>query len=138
MKKLENLCHVLIVLGVALVLIGGTLIFLGLTQPSSKITVIDGDTVKMHDQRFRLLGFDTPEMRARCAKEHTKARKATARLKALINNSHDVVLLPSGNYDRYGRGLAKLTIDGRNVGDTLISEQLARPYRGGYRKSWCD
>ena len=28
--------------------------------------------------------------------------------------------------------------DGRDVGDILIKEQLARPYNGGKRHSWCN
>ena len=39
--------------------------------------------------------------------------------------------------DRYGRMLATISVNGRDVGDMLISENLARPWEGK-RRSWCD
>ena len=38
--------------------------------------------------------------------------------------------------NRYGRKLREVAVDGSDVGDTLISEGLARAYGGG-RRSWC-
>ncbi|MEO1905391.1 MAG: hypothetical protein ABGX08_00005, partial [Citromicrobium sp.] len=38
--------------------------------------------------------------------------------------------------DRYGRTLARLTVDGRDVGTVLVSMGLARPWRGR-REGWC-
>ena len=38
--------------------------------------------------------------------------------------------------DVYGRKLRNLAVDGRDVGDVLVSEGLARPYGGG-RRGWC-
>ena len=38
--------------------------------------------------------------------------------------------------DVYGRKLREVAVDGRDVGDTLISEGLARACGGG-RRSWC-
>ena len=38
--------------------------------------------------------------------------------------------------DVYGRKLREVAVDGSDVGDTLISEGLARAYGGG-RRSWC-
>ena len=39
--------------------------------------------------------------------------------------------------DRYGRTLAHLTVNGRDVGGVLIGEGLARQYNGGRRQGWC-
>ncbi|PAP96113.1 thermonuclease family protein [Mesorhizobium wenxiniae] len=39
--------------------------------------------------------------------------------------------------DRYGRTLATIEVDGRDVGDILIGEGLARPWTGK-RRPWCD
>jgi endonuclease YncB( thermonuclease family) len=46
-------------------------------------------------------------------------------------------VLESGKLDRYGRTLASVTVNGRDVGEILIGEGLARPYQGGRRGSWC-
>jgi endonuclease YncB( thermonuclease family) len=39
--------------------------------------------------------------------------------------------------DSYCRKLRNVAVDGRDVGEVLIAESLARPYKGG-RRSWCD
>jgi endonuclease YncB( thermonuclease family) len=40
--------------------------------------------------------------------------------------------------DQYGRLLAKVQLaDGRDVGQVLILEHLARPYQEGQRPNWC-
>lgn len=98
------------------------------TQPP--ITVVDGDTVDRAGVRYRLTGYDTPEMRGRCPAETALARTATARLRALIAAAHTVDLRGTGARDHYGRMLAALVLDGRDVGETLISEGLAREYQG--------
>ncbi len=49
----------------------------------------------------------------------------------------EVKVIESGKRDKYGRTLATLTANGRDVGDVLIGEGLARPYHGERRKSWC-
>ncbi|WP_290897841.1 thermonuclease family protein [Hoeflea sp.] len=40
--------------------------------------------------------------------------------------------------DRYGRTLACVYADGRDVAKALIAAGLARPYDGGRREGWCD
>lgn len=102
--------------------------------------VLDGDTVELQcggeSRRARLLGFDTPEtLAAGCAEEAALGRAATARLRALV--SEGTVTLDSDGYDKYGRVLTTLGVDGRDVGDVLIAEGLAVPYSGGRRINWC-
>jgi endonuclease YncB( thermonuclease family) len=106
------------------------------------LRVIDGDTVDMTCPqtgafRARLTGYDTPEsFEPRCAAEAQAARAATARLRALVRQAdrQDARL---GGWDRYGRRLVRLSLDGREVGATLTAEGLALPYRGGRRIDWC-
>jgi endonuclease YncB( thermonuclease family) len=43
-----------------------------------------------------------------------------------------------GGNDRYGRTLVALRLDGQEVSQRLISENLAVPYAGGRRINWCD
>lgn len=40
--------------------------------------------------------------------------------------------------DRYGRTLARMMLDGLDVAELLIAENLARKYAGGRRQGWCD
>jgi endonuclease YncB( thermonuclease family) len=100
--------------------------------------VVDGDTIKApYGVTYRLMGYDTPETRfARCDAERELGLAAKDRLEELLARG-EVRVLESGKLDKYGRTLAELTVNGRDVGDILIDEGLARPYQGGKRASWC-
>lgn len=102
--------------------------------------VIDGDTLEDMgaDITFRIENIDTPETgsRARCQAERDLGNRATQQARALIS-SGDVELRPTGRIDRYGRTIAFVLIDGRDLGETLIASGLARPWRGR-REPWCD
>src|SRR6185436_3299101 len=55
---------------------------------SGDVYVLDGDTVRIHDQRpnVRLVGFNAPETgaRAKCDAERALGRKATGRVRDLV------------------------------------------------------
>lgn len=104
--------------------------------------VIDGDTVDMRCAgtavfRARLTGFDTPEIFSpRCSAEKRLGLSGKARLAQLVAQARslDAVL---GRYDRYGRRLVRLSLDGTDVAQTLVSEGYAVRYNGGRRIDWC-
>ena len=102
-----------------------------------RISVYDGDTIRLGDERIRVVGFDTPELghRARCNKEARAAKQAKQVLIGEIARG-DVELHRQGT-DRYGRTLARVTVNGRDVANTMIGRGLARPYDGGRRAGWC-
>ncbi len=103
------------------------------------VVVIDGDTLAIGDERYRLLGFDTPEtFNAQCDDELALGQKATRRLKALIGQGDTLVLEVSLKRDRYQRKLARALIADQDVADIMISEGLARAYGGGKRQPWCN
>lgn len=105
---------------------------------SSDIYVIDGDTIDVDGQRYRLVGYDTPETyRAQCESERERGDAATARLRALVSAVPEVTLQIQDGKDKYQRGLATLLINNLDVGSLLISEGLARRYLSGKRQSWC-
>lgn len=104
--------------------------------------VIDGDTVDLDCPgagllRARLLGFDTPEVSSPgCAAELSLGSAATLALARRISASGEMRVDLRGS-DHYGRRLARLSLDGRDVAGPMIAEGLARPYDGGRRRSWC-
>ena len=116
--------------------------------------VIDGDTVDLecpgqrlgqrpgqhpgHQQvRTRLLGFDTPEVFSpACPSELARGTAATEALARKVRASREVGVAFAGT-DHYGRRLARLSLDGRDVARSMIADGLARPYDGGPRRSWC-
>ncbi|MFB6414373.1 thermonuclease family protein [Bradyrhizobium tunisiense] len=125
----------------------------GRAEPVSveMITVVDGDTVVIGPPRsavrYRLVGFDTPEVR-------TPRRKVSPDERALGNLARErlIELLHSGTADltevrcscpaetfgskqcNNGRKCGILKVDGKDVGSTLIAEELAVPFVCGETK----
>jgi endonuclease YncB( thermonuclease family) len=102
------------------------------------VRVIDGDTFDYDGTRIRIADIDTPEVRGRCAYEIELAARATDRVEVLLGQgAFELRPLPSGrDEDRYGRKLRIVTRDGQSLGDTLVSEGLARTWTGR-REPWC-
>lgn len=100
--------------------------------------VVDGDTIKApFGPTYRILGYDTPETHlAKCDAERALGFAAKAKLEELLTRG-EVRVLESGKTDRYGRSLAKVTVNGEDLARVMIREGLARPYHGEKRRSWC-
>ncbi len=108
---------------------------------AERMRVIDGDTLEdMREEiTYRIVNIDTPETgsRARCPAERDLGNRATNAVRTLLSSAERLELRPTGRTDRYGRTIAFVVIDGRDMGETLIAEGLARPWRGR-REPWCD
>ena len=110
------------------------------------IRCYDGDTCTVnlpgvhpffgHKISVRIYGIDTPEIRGECGSEKVKARDARDHLLDLIGEADRVDLMGCVR-DKYFRIGCTMLLDGKNVGDILIEEGLARHYDGGKRQSWC-
>lgn len=99
--------------------------------------VVDGDTIWIKGENVRIADVDAPETHEyRCAQEKALGDRATARLRELVNSGTVSLEEVERDRDGYGRKLRRVLVDGRNVGDTLIGEGLARKYERG-RRSWC-
>lgn len=103
--------------------------------------VIDGDTLEDlgTGERIRLENIDTPETggRAQCAAERQLGARATQQARSLISNAQRLDVRRTGRIDRYQRTIAFVEVDGRDFGELMIEEGLARPWRGR-REPWCD
>jgi len=115
-------------------------------QTASIADCYDGDTCKAfvggRVERVRLIGFDTPELapRARCRAEHALGIEARNQLNAMIRAGGDRIFCTDGREwprDSYGRLLAVLLIDGRDVGPIMLDRGLAVPYPLGHSPNWC-
>lgn len=97
--------------------------------------VVDGDTFWLDGEKIRIADIDAPERYGpRCAAEAALSWTSSERLGKLLS-SGEIVLQRMGE-DRYGRALALVSVDGVDVGVTLMTEGLARPW-AGRRESWC-
>src|SRR5829696_7007930 len=103
----------------------------GDTVDARMFYVIDGDTLALAGERIRLLGIDAPETReARCERERVAGYETKARVVDLLRFGRSVDVRRHG-HDQYGRTLAHIVIDGRDLGEQLVREKLALPYRSG-------
>lgn len=99
--------------------------------------VVDGDTIYLHGVKIRIAGIDAPETHDfKCSAEKSLGDRATVRLQQLLNGGAISLSSIDRDKDVYGRKLRNVKVSGRDVGDVLISDGLARAYRG--RKiPWC-
>jgi micrococcal nuclease len=84
-----------------------------------QMRVVDGDTIRVGNERIRLRGIDTPEM------SELEGPAAKQRLEELLR-SGSIRIEPRGR-DVYDRVLADVFVNEQNVADTLIAE--------GYKKT---
>jgi endonuclease YncB( thermonuclease family) len=92
--------------------------------------VVDGDTVYLSDgAKIRLYGIDCPERRQPYG---LKARDALATMAA------GPVRIQKMDVDRYGRTVAVVWIDGRNVNRAMVEAGAAWVYDRYCRADFCD
>jgi hypothetical protein len=88
--------------------------------------LVDGDTLRYEGETIRLVDIDTPEnFHSRCERELILALAAKDRLRQLVDAGP--LTVERHGKDRYGRTLARVLVDGRDVGDTLLREGKALP-----------
>jgi endonuclease YncB( thermonuclease family) len=110
----------------------------GQANSPTKTCIVDGDTVWLKGNYLRLRDFDTPEPQTDIcggAAEVALAKQASTRLRQLLNSNRWTV----ETFGKDGTGnriLATIRIDGRDVGDILIEERLARRWPDG-DEWWC-
>ena len=96
-----------------------------------RVSITDGDTIKLGTIKVRLHGIDAPESRQNCkdAKNKTYAcgRQSTAFLKSLVKNKE--VKCEGKDKDRYGRIIGICYADEINLNSTMVKEGWAIAYR---------
>ena len=105
---------------------------------ASSCRAIDGDTIDCGGTHVRLVNIDAPEMHGACASETALARQAQGFTAAALRTARtiEIRLDPRRPRDRYGRTLAWVILDGRDLGESLVAARLAR-FWDGRRRSWC-
>ena len=100
-------------------------------DPSGTIRVIDDDTFEVGDTKVRLHAIDAPETDQMCGDANSPAWACGAWVKAetraLFHGKH--ATCRATDTDRYGRTVAKCTVNGEDVGTRLVGDGLAFAYR---------
>ena len=112
------------------------------TFDGRRAVIIDGDTLALGSEWIRLLNIDAPEsFRSRCERELVMGLKAKERLAALARSGP--LEVKRHGYDRYRRTLARVYGGGQDLGQVLVQEGLALPWRDGPEaradrlRHWC-
>nr|QMP83292.1 MAG: hypothetical protein [Caudoviricetes sp.] len=129
------------------------LIFLPINSYSEEqikiLRIIDADTILVSapfmpaplkkQMPMRLSNVDTPNINrwANCGNEAILGEEAKKYVESLIKKSKKQQVKIVG-YDKYGRWLGQIYLDGKSISDSLIEKKFARPYYGGKKQSWCN
>ena len=96
--------------------------------------IVDGDTFKVKlgkkTETIRIIGIDTPETKDPRKPVQCFGKEATAKLTTLIQKK--IVTLeknPAEDRDKYHRLLRYVTLNGEDIGATMIAEGYAFSYR---------
>ncbi|SDE44776.1 thermonuclease family protein [Limimaricola pyoseonensis] len=100
------------------------------TGPAGRLVVVDGDTFDVGGERVRLHGVDAPEAAQRCetpggadwACGDWVTQEVTLRFAGREAVCAEV------DTDRYGRIVARCAIEGRDLGEAIVSAGLALAY----------
>jgi len=108
---------------------------LSICGSAKRITcVVDGDTLWIRGEKFRLANINTAETNGRCRHERELAARATQMIRAILA-SEPFVVTRTGR-DHYGRTLATIRNGRGDVGHMLVAKGLAHEWRGR-KESWC-
>lgn len=88
--------------------------------------VIDGDTVVLDDGRhLRYIGIDTPELNIKSNDLNEKALEAKKENEKMVLGRQVVIEKDTSEFDKYGRTLCYVWVDGKMVNEELVKLGVA-------------
>lgn len=111
----------------------------------------DGDTITVdipgvhsffgNNVAVRVRGIDTPELKGKSPCEKEWARQAKRLVQSELSHAKrvDLQINYKERLDKYGRLLANVLYDKKNLADVLIKNHMAVRYDGGHKPAvdWC-
>jgi endonuclease YncB( thermonuclease family) len=101
---------------------------------SGVASVVDGDTIDIHDQRIRLSGFDAPERGRRCGKTNVY-QKASLYLSDYIQQQTVTYDATGKNGDRL---VATCYVRGKDLGEIMVASGWARDWPRYSQRAYAD
>lgn len=99
--------------------------------------VASGDSFYLGGKTVRLAGIEAPQIYgAACPKEAALGQTSAARLQALLNSGQLQLTEVGPNLERYGLLLRNVAVDGKDVGQAMVRDGLARNI-GDLTRNWC-
>lgn len=116
--------------------------FKGQTMRAKCVSVYDGDTAQfammisgeLRRMSCRMIGYNCAEMVTHDCIEKAKAEVAASALRDLILNK--IVTLIFDDFDKYGRPLVVVHVDGIDVNKYMIDNHIGVVYDGHGDKLW--
>lgn len=111
----------------------------------------DGDTITVdvpgvhaffgNNLAVRVRGIDTPEVRGKSACEKEWGRSAKKLVESELSHAKriDLQIDYKEKLDKYGRLLANILYDKKNLAEVLLKHNMAVRYNGGHKEKidWC-
>ena len=94
------------------------------------VRVVDGDTIEIKDQKIRLWGIDAPELAQRCTEDsavYPCGLDASHALAKKIGRKR--VTCERLDTDRYGRMVARCTVEGDDISRWMVMQGHALAFR---------
>jgi len=104
-------------------------------------SIIDGDTLEIHGTRIRLWGIDAPESSQLCRRDDSLPYRCGAKAANELDRfiARRAVSCEPVSTDRYGRTVAKCSVEGTDLAEWLADSGLAFDWpkysRGKYAKA---
>jgi endonuclease YncB( thermonuclease family) len=98
--------------------------------PDGRISVVDGDTIRVGGETVRLFGIDAPEVDQACRRPDGEVWRCGDWARSQVRRLYDGrrAACEPIDTDRYGRIVARCSVDGRDMGATLVANGFARAY----------
>jgi endonuclease YncB( thermonuclease family) len=105
-------------------------LFLTYSVHADKLTVTDGDTIRIGEERIRFSGIDAPEMKQTCLYQEIEFNCGEFSKNLLIEKITDQeVSCIRESKDQYGRTLAECFVGKESLSSYLVREGYAFAYR---------
>jgi endonuclease YncB( thermonuclease family) len=97
---------------------------------ADQLTITDGDTIRIGDERIRFSGIDAPEIKQTCIYQEIELNCGEFSKKLLLEKISDQeVRCIKESTDQYGRTLAECFVGNESLSSYLVREGYAFAYR---------